>query len=133
MSIPTVIQLKRGLQIAEQIAKLEAEMAAIFQGRSVAALGLAVGPAATKKGKKRRLSAQALANIRAAQKKRWANFKKGSVGKKSAANAGKAAPKKKGGLTEEGRKKLAAAMKRRWAAAKAGKAPAPTAPSAKTA
>ena len=130
MSIPTVNQLKRGLQIAEQIAKLEAEIAAIFQGRSVTERGLSAGSTGPRKGKKRRISAQALANIRAAQKKRWAKFKKANAGMTTAAKTQKAAPKKKGGLTEEGRKKLAAAMKRRWAAAKAGKAPAPTAKAA---
>jgi len=50
----------------------------------------------------------------AAQKARWAKIKSG---KKSPA-ATIVEPKKKGGLTEEGRKRMAAAMKRRWAEAK---------------
>ena len=123
MNTPTLDQLKRGLQIAEQIAALEAEMSAIFKGGDVSA---PAKPAATRGGK-RRLSAQALANIRAAQKKRWARFKSGKTGAKAPA-ASKPAAKKKGGLTAAGRRKLALAMKRRWAAAKAGKGPAPTAP-----
>lgn len=97
-------------------------MASIF-GRQTNAPSVAK-VSAPGRGGKRRLSPQALANIRAAQKKRWAQFRAGVA--KSSSKA--ATPKKRGGLTAEGRKKLALAMKRRWAAAKAGKAPAPTAP-----
>lgn len=116
---PTFDQLKRGLHIAEQIAALEAEMNAIFQGKAVSS---AVSHAATsKKGGRRKLSAQAIANIRAAQQKRWAKVKG------TEAAAAPTPVKKKGGLTPAGRAKLAAAMKKRWAAARKNGGPAPTA------
>ena len=118
---PTFDQLKRGLQIAEQIAALEAEMHAIFQGRAVSPAAV-VKPEVPQKKRRKKLSAQALANIRAAQQKRWAKVK-GT----SAHAAPKATAKRKGGLTPAGRAKLVAAMKRRWADAKKSGGPAPTA------
>ena len=118
---PTLEQLKRGIHIAEQIAALEAEMHAIFGGKAPAHVTAVHAPATKTKGR-RKLSPQALANIRAAQKRRWAKVK----GTKAPA-AAKAPAKKKGGLTAAGRAKLAAAMKRRWAEAKKSGGPAPTA------
>jgi hypothetical protein len=77
------------------------------------------------------MSAAAKAKIGAAVKARWAKVKGTSPAAKpvvtKAAPAAKPA-KKKGGLTEEGRKKLAAAMKARWAARKKAGAPALNAP-----
>ena len=128
--IPTIAQLNRGLHIAEQIAALQAEMAALFQGRAVPSPAPAAPTPHFQKArgrKKRRLSPQALANIRAAQKKRWARFRSGNAGKTVSAAYWKPAPKKKGGLTAEGRRRLAAAMKRRWAEAKKSGGPLPTA------
>ena len=118
---PTFDQLKRGLHIAEKIAALEAEMNDIFRGRSVSPAAVAQAHVPKAKGR-RKLSAQALANIRAAQKKRWAKVKGATT-----AAAPKAVEKRKGGLTPAGRAKLAAAMKRRWAEAKKSGGPAPTA------
>jgi uncharacterized protein (DUF2235 family) len=118
---PTFDQLKRGLQIAEEIAALEVEMKAIFQGKAVSAPSVPHAPAPIARRRKK-LSAQAIANIRAAQHKRWAKIK----GAKAPV-AAKAPAKKKGGLTPAGRARLAAAMKRRWAAAKKSGGPAPTA------
>ena len=76
-----------------------------------------------KAGGRRPLSPEAIARIRAGQKRRWAKVK----GTAAPAAAAKAPVKKKGGLTAAGRAKLAAAMKKRWAAAKKSGGPAPTA------
>lgn len=124
---PTLNQLKRGLQIAEQIASLEAEMAALFKGATVKeAVSAAPAKQAETRGGKRRLSPRALANIRAAQKKRWAKFKRQQ--KAAAFSHAPAAPKrKKRRLTPAGRARLAAAMRARWAAARKSGGPAPTA------
>jgi len=124
---PTLEQLKRGIHIAEQIASLEAEMHAIFGGKAPIHVA-AVHVPTTKIEGRRKLSPQALANIRAAQKRRWAKVKgtKSPAAAKASA-AAKTPAKKKGGLTAAGRAKLAAAMKRRWAEAKKSGGPAPTA------
>lgn len=121
MKTPTIHQLKRGLQIAEQIATLESEMAAIFKGGESPALSSSArAKVPGTRGGKRRLSPQALANIRAAQKKRWANFRGGKA-------PAKAAPAKKNqrAFSRAHLAKLAAAAKKRWAAIRAGKLPSP--------
>jgi hypothetical protein len=111
-------QLKRGLQIAEQIAALEAEMAAVFGGKVAPSPAAAVpaGNAQTSKKGRRKFSAQALANIRAAQKKRWAKV----AGKKPAATP----EKKKRKLSPTALANIRAAQKRRWAKVKGAAAPA---------
>jgi hypothetical protein len=112
------------LEIAQQIAALEKELAAILGNKSVAAVSAAKpAVAAPAKRKRRKLSPEAIARIVAAQKKRWAKVKAGAP---KAATA-KAPEKKKRKVSPEVRAKLAAAMKARWDKAKAGKAPAPTA------
>ena len=138
-STPTLAQLQRGLQLSEQIAALEAELAALFSGspapKAVAAVAapVAKAPAAVKKGG---MSAAGRARIVAAQKARWAKIRAGKApapkapaAKAPAAPAAKAAKvtgKKKRVVSPEVKAKLAAAMKARWAAAKAGKGPSPT-------
>lgn len=135
-NIPTLTQLQRGLAISEQIASLEAELAAIFAGspllKSLPAKAsvIAKSPVTKKRGG---MSPEGRARIVAAQKARWAKIRKANASAAKPATpaakvqAPKTPAKKKGGLTPEGKAKLAAAMKARWAAAKAGKAPAPTA------
>jgi hypothetical protein len=120
---PSLAQLKRALQLAEQIAQLQSEMNSIFGGRPLPS-GVAASGGQANRGGRRKMSATALANIRAAQKKRWANFKS-----KGGAARGKGPAKKarKGGLTAAGRARLAAAMKARWAAARKSGGPVPTA------
>ena len=142
MSIPTLSQWQRGLEIAQQIAALEKELATILgrqpKAAPPAAKAAPVAKAATKAAKpaRRKLSPQALANIRAAQKKRWAKVK--SAKKAPAAAKAKSAPapkpepakapaKKKRQISPEVRARLAAAMKARWEAAKQSGGPAPTA------
>ena len=129
-STPTLAQLQRGLQISEQIAALETELAALFSGSpapKAAAAPAAKAPAGRKKGG---MSAAGRARIVAAQKARWAKIKAGKAPAPKAAApkapAAKATGKKKRVVSPEVKAKLAAAMKARWAAAKAGKGPAPT-------
>jgi hypothetical protein len=72
-------QLKRALKISEQIQKLEAKLASILGSTAATPT---TKRAYTKKGpgkkkrKKTKISPEGLANIRAAQKKRWAKQKK---------------------------------------------------------
>ena len=94
---PTLSQLQRGLAISEQIAALQAELSAIFNGSAPA-------PA---------VKAAPTAKAPAAQGD-------GRTGKRSAAT-----PKKKGGMSPAHKAKLKAAAKKRWAAIRAGKAPNP--------
>ena len=105
MNTPTLHQLQRGLQIAGKIAALEAEMSAIFK-EGAAPSSAPATPKARKVRKKHRLSPQALANIRAAQKKRWAKFKSGKA-------AAKAPAKKR--MSPAHKAKLKVAAKKRWA------------------
>jgi len=113
MNTPTIDQLKRGLEIAEQIGALEREMASILHGQSVPSSSKSKRPAsAPKKTKKRNLSPEGLARIIAAQKKRWSKVKGRKV------QAPKVAANKKSGITPAGRAKLAESMKARWAARK---------------
>lgn len=86
--IPTLEQLKRAAQLAEQIAKLEAELQAILGGAKTR--GRKPGKAAkaeaatedgtpAKKSRKKRarnMSPEARARIAEAQKARWAKFRK---------------------------------------------------------
>ena len=87
-NIPTLEQLKRAAQLAEQIAKLEAELQALFGGTKTR--GRKPGKAAKaettseavkpeKKPRKKRarnMTPEARARIAEAQKARWAKFRK---------------------------------------------------------
>ena len=126
-STPTLAQLQRGLHISQQIAALEAELAAVFGGSPAPKAAKAAAAKAPDGRRKGKMSAAGRARIVAAQKARWAKIKKAKAAAEKPKPA-KAPAKKRSGLTPEGKAKLAAAMKARWAAAKAGKAPAPTAP-----
>ena len=72
-SRPSVDQLKRALQVSEQIQKLEAELASILGSSPKAAKGPKGKPG---RKKKVQISPEGLANIIAAQKRRWAKVKK---------------------------------------------------------
>lgn len=83
MPTPTLEQLRRAIEISEQISKLEAELASVLgqagvQGakraytrRKTSAVG-----APRRKRKKVKISPEGLANIIAAQKRRWAKVKR---------------------------------------------------------
>ncbi len=92
-SNPTAVQLRRAANVAEKIEELQAELAAILGGSAPAkklgrpakvasAAAVAAAPAEAKPRKKRRkMSAEGLANIIAAQKARWAKVKKATPAK----------------------------------------------------
>jgi hypothetical protein len=141
ISTPTTDQLKKAIQLAEQIQRLEAELAQLLGklGGKVSAPAPVTPKAGKAAKKKNTMSAAGRARIVAAQKARWAKIK---AEKAAAAAPAKSAPtpkaaakaastsKKKGTLTPEGRAKLAALMKARWAARKKG-ASAPNTPAKK--
>jgi hypothetical protein len=127
---PSIAALKRAIDIAEQIEKLQSQLTALVGGSAPAVSSprtATSAPAPAKRGKrgKRTMSPEARERIAAAQRARWAKSKgaKTPAAAPAAAKAAKPA-KKKGGLTPAGRARLAAAMKARWAARKKG-APAP--------
>lgn len=86
--IPTLEQLKRAAQLAEQIAKLEAELQAVLSGAKTRgrkpgkATKAEEGVEAVKPEKKsrkkraRNMTPEARARIAEAQKARWAKFRK---------------------------------------------------------
>jgi hypothetical protein len=119
LCMPTLVQLKQAVSIAEQIEELQAKLASLVGGSgSVAPAPKAASTSAVKavKSGKRTMSPEARARIAAAQRARWAKSKG------TTAKAPVAAPKKKRGkLSPEGRAKIVAALKARWAAKRAGK------------
>jgi len=121
--MPTLIQLKEAVTIAEQIEELQAKLASLVGGSgSVVSIPKAVSAAVSApvaKAGKRTMSPEARARIAAAQRARWAKSK--SVAKAPAAFSTKKTAKKKGQLSPEGRAKIVAALKARWAAKRAGK------------
>ena len=106
MHIPTLSDLRRSLDISEQIEKLQGELASVLGGLSKAVAPAKRGrkPKADKVPKapraKRKMSAAGRARIIAAQKARWAKVKAGAAAKstttavKKSAAKGKAAAKK---------------------------------------
>ena len=120
--MPTLIQLNQAVTIAEQIEELQAKLASLVGGASIAPAPIpAPAPKAASapvaKAGKRTMSPEARARIAAAQRARWAKSK--AVSKTPAASP--AIAKKKGKLSPEGRAKIVAALKARWAAKRAGK------------
>jgi hypothetical protein len=100
-------QLRQAADIQEQILELQHNLTQL--------LGAAPEAGAAAPGKRKKLSAQGLANIRAGAQKRWGKLK-------GASGAAEAVPKPKRGMSAAGKRRLAASMKARWAAVKkAGK------------
>jgi len=114
--MPTLVQLKQAVSIAEQIEELQAKLASLIGGGSVTSAPKAASAPAVKSGK-RTMSPEARARIAAAQRARWAKSK----GIAKAPAAAPKARKKRGKLSPEGRAKIVAALKARWAAKRAGK------------
>ncbi len=75
---PTLDQLKRAVQIAEQIEKLEAQLSSILGSKSLKATPIARVLATDKPRTKRKynMSPEARERIAAAQRKRWAKSKR---------------------------------------------------------
>ena len=127
MSITTLSaqQLRKAADVQEKIETLEKELNGILGGEAAtpAVAAAPANPGASEKptnGRKKRkkLSAQGIANIRAGVAKRMA--KKGA--KANAANVEEAVEKPKRKISPAGRAAMAAAAKARWAKAKsAGK------------
>jgi hypothetical protein len=133
MPSPSLEQLRRALQISEQIESLKTDLASFFGGVVDVAAEVLAAPMA--KAEKRTLSPAAKAKIAAGQKKRLARPKKNEepvivVGLLPATAKDTPKPrKKKGRLSAAGRARIAAAQKARWAAAKVKTSP-PASPKA---
>lgn len=126
---PSIANLKRAIEVAEQIERLQAQLAALVGGN--ASIASAPSAAAVPRGKKRGkrvMSPEARERIAAAQRARWAKSKgtstpvakAPSISPASTAKpaAPKAARKAKRNISPEARAKMAAAAKRRWAKVK---------------
>jgi len=74
---PSVVALRRAIEITEQIEKLEAELRGLLGGKGSVASVAAVtdGAAAAPVKKRRKMSPEARARIVAAQKARWAKVR----------------------------------------------------------
>ncbi len=107
----TPTQLRKAADLQEEIAKLQTQLSAITSNHASAPVRIA-------KPAKRKMSASAIAKIRAAQKARWAAIK---AGKPAAKTVAAKAPKKRGGMSAAGRARIVAAQKARWAKIKAAK------------
>lgn len=110
--MPTLTQLKAAVAIAEQIEKLQGELAGLLGGSAaVSTILKAVSTPVVKTGK-RSMSPEARERIAAAQRARWAKSKGSST--PVAKPAAKAASGKRF-VSAESRAKMAAAQKARWA------------------
>jgi hypothetical protein len=106
----TVAQLKRAIELREQIEDLQEQLASIGGGSR---LGRPPGAAKPAKKGKRRMSVAGRARIAAAARARWAKFRRGTKASKPARGTGKKR------FNASARAKLSAAAKARWAKAKA--------------
>jgi len=119
---PTLDQLQRGLAISEQIAALEAELAAIFGDASTPVKESTPASAPTPK-KKGSMSAEGRARIVAAQKERWAKIK--TISPLDTLEIASSKPAKKRTMSAAHKAKMKKAAQARWARIKAGKEASP--------
>ncbi len=120
----SIDQLKRALEIEEQIQKLRLELDSVLSGTrySVSApAAKTVRASAGGDGRKGKRSAATRAKMAAAQKARWAKKNGGAPANEVAAETPTKTKKKKRQMSEEGRARIIAAQKKRWAALKASK------------
>jgi hypothetical protein len=124
VTTPTRDQLQRALVIAEQIHKLEQELAGILNSSApVVAATASPKPRGGSTGK-RYVSPEARAKMAAAQAARWARARGNSAGAATATSLKAAGGLKKGKkrvLSAEGRARIVAALKARHAANRATK------------
>ncbi len=102
-------QLRRAADIQERIQSLQQELNDLLGGAAVAEVAPSAGRG---RGRgRRRMSAEGLANIRAAAQRRWAKFRAGR---------GTTAPKRRGRrrMSAASRARLAAVARARWAKVK---------------
>ncbi len=123
ISTPSIDRLKRAVEVAEQIEKLQSELASILGSQPAVAAAPAVKVAKVAASKpagkgKRTMSPEARERIAAAQRARWAKSRGGAVAKPAAAVSSPAIKAKTGKrtLSPEAREKIAAAARRGWAA-----------------
>ncbi len=109
----SVEQLKRAVQIKEEITRLEAELGRVLGGGSAGN-----GPSGGG-GRRGVMSAAARERIAAAQRARWARVK-GTAGAQPAPKAASAKPGPRK-MSAAARAKIAAAARARWARVRAGK------------
>ena len=98
-------QLRRALNIKEQIESLEQQLTSLLSGS--ARIQSSTNPSIRGKRRRRTMSASARARIAAAQRARWAKVKKNGA---SGAN-----PRKRRKMSAAGRARIIAATKARWA------------------
>ena len=119
---PTLQQLQRGLAISEQIASLEAEMAALFNG------SMPVSAAATKSTSPKsdartgKRPPKTIAKMKAAQQASGVKIK---ISPLDTLEMSTPKPAKKSGMSAAHRAKLKKAAQARWARIKAGKEASP--------
>jgi hypothetical protein len=104
-------QLRRAAELKDRIAGLQKQLGQL--------LGASAPAASNAAPKKKKMSAAAIAKIRAAAKARWARVRASKGGSTSSKPAKKRA--KKGAMSAAAKAKLSAKMKALWAARKAGK------------
>lgn len=115
-NIPSINNVRRIVEVAEQIEKLHAELVSLVVGSAPAiSAAKAAMPAPPPKGGAKTISAETRKRMAAAQR---ARFAKARAMASSAPAAARPAPKskKKRNLTPEGRARLSALMKARWEA-----------------
>jgi len=119
----SVSELRKVLQIKEEIATLETELTGVLGATNVPKASTpAAKPVAGKRGGRRKLSPEARERIAAAQRARWAARRGGTPAAKPEAVAKPAAGKRGGRrkLSPEARERIAAAQRARWAAQRGG-------------
>jgi hypothetical protein len=132
----TVTELRKVLQIKEQIATLENELTKVIGSSASAApaakpVKLGRPPGKGKRGGRRKMGPEARARIAAAQRARWAKTR-GETIAVAAPTPGKRGGRRK--MSPEARARIGAAHRARWAASRAGKpakAAAPAKPAGK--
>jgi hypothetical protein len=109
----TVEQLKRAVQIKEQIENLQSQLSVLVGKPQIGKSQSTATQPAKPGGKRKGMSPAGRARIAAAQRARWAKVKGKAAPQKTAA-----APKKRT-MSPAAKAKIAAAAKARWAKAKA--------------
>ena len=112
----SVSELRKVLQIKEEIASLETQLGVVLGAPAAPA----AKPARGKRGGRRKLSPEARERIASAQRARWA-AQRGGAPKPAVAKPAKG---KRGGrrkLSPEARERIAAAQRARWAAVRKAK------------
>jgi hypothetical protein len=123
----SVTELRKVLQIKEQIVTLETQLKAVLGASGAAAFVAAPTPKpiagnAGKRGGRRQLSPEARERIAAAQRARWAASRGDGASVK--VKPAKPVAGKRGGrrtMSPEARERIAAAQRARWAAQRGGK------------